>query len=65
MRDVLSSTSIDYENRIKGFDSQIATMEDSLARMKKEREETIAAKKLLDDQIAQLPKPKAPKEPKE
>jgi phage shock protein A len=61
MRDVLTTTSTDYENRIKGFDQQIETMEAGLARIRKERDETIAAKKLLDDQIAKLPQSKPPK----
>jgi hypothetical protein len=62
MRDVLASTSLDYENRLAGLDQQIATNEEQIKRLTKERDEVKAAKALIDDQITKLPKPKTPKE---
>lgn len=63
MRDVLTATSNDYGNRIASFEQQIATAKETIERLTKERDETKAAKELIDKQIESLPKPKEPKAP--
>lgn len=64
MRDVLVSTSTDYDNRIKSLAQQIETNKASVERMQDERAQLISAKKLVDAEIAKLPAPEDPAAPK-